>query len=131
LAVEFPVDPTTPPNPELVAFQASQIEALGKLDVREQANRAQAVVDDVAARTTPISSRYAFTRGQTGEFLSGSQVVAELLKKAEVAINQLVEPGKRTETMKLLRLDRHLLELYAARGRNIANYRARKAQMGL
>jgi len=131
LAQEFPVDPTTPPHPELLAFQTGQIEALKGLDVREQANRAQAVVDDVGAKTSRISSRYAFARNETGEFLSGSQVVAELLKEAAVAINQFVEPGKRADTLKLLPLSRDQLELWAVRGRNIAAYTAVKARYGL
>ena len=63
--------------------------------------------------------------------VSRSEQVAALLKEAAVAVNAFVEPGKRADTLKRLPLDRQLLELYAARGRNIANYRARKAQLGL
>lgn len=45
--------------------------------------------------------------------------------------DHLYRAGQAADTLKRLPLKRQLLELYAARGRNLANYRARKAQLGL
>jgi hypothetical protein len=63
--------------------------------------------------------------------VSRSEQVAALLKEAEVAVNHFVEPGNRADTLKLLRLDRNLLEIYAVRGRNMTSYMQRKAELGL
>jgi hypothetical protein len=62
---------------------------------------------------------------------SGSLIAEALLKDAEPTVNALVEPGKRAETMKLLQVNRHLLELYAVRSRNTTAYTKRKAELGL
>jgi hypothetical protein len=57
--------------------------------------------------------------------------VAALLKKAEVAVNHIVETGKRADTLRLIRLDRNLLEVVAVRGRAMSAYTTRKAALGL
>jgi hypothetical protein len=62
---------------------------------------------------------------------SSSQQVAALLKETEVAVNHFIGPGKRANTLKFLTLSRDQLELWAVRGRNLANYTARKAQLDL
>ena len=50
---------------------------------------------------------------------------------SEVAANHFVEPGNRADTLKLLWLDRNLLEIYTVRGRNMTAYTKRKAELGL
>ena len=63
--------------------------------------------------------------------VSRSEQVAALLKEAEVAVNHFVEPGMRAGTLKLLPLDRNLLEIYAVRGRSTTACAKRKAELGL
>jgi hypothetical protein len=46
-------------------------------------------------------------------------------------VNHIVEPGKRADTLRLIRLDRNLLEVFAVRGRAMSVYTARKAALGL
>jgi hypothetical protein len=75
--------------------------------------------------------QHSMFRRDRGDYPPGSQIVEALLKEGEVVVSTFVEPGERTKTLKLLRLDRHLLELYAVRGRNIAGYTAAKARYGL
>jgi hypothetical protein len=53
-----------------------------------------------------VSARHSLYRRASNDFPSGSEQVAALLKEAEIAVNTIVEPGKRAQTMKLLRLDR-------------------------
>jgi hypothetical protein len=113
----------------LEAGLAAKFDRLGKLSTREQANLAQEVADDFAYRSSDVSMRHSFTRG--GQTPTGHQVVEQLLKDAQPAVDASVEPGKRAETMKLLRCDRQLLELYAVRGRNLSAYSSRKAQLGI
>jgi hypothetical protein len=128
---EWPIDPTEAPYPDLMAFQAGQLEALGKLDVEQQANLAAQVAADIGNRSTPVSARHSLYRRASNDFPSGTEIIAALLKEAEVAVNRFVEPGKRANTLKLLPLSRDQLELWAVRGRNLANYTARKAALGL
>ena len=61
----------------------------------------------------------------------GTQIVEAMLKDAEIAVRALAEPSKRTETLKMLRLDRTLLEHYAVRGKAMMAYAARKAALGV
>ena len=76
----------------------------------------------------PYSAR--FDRS-TNTFMSGAEMVDTLAREAEVAVHQIVEPGKRADTLRLIRLDRNLLEVFAARGRAMSAYTARKAALGL
>jgi hypothetical protein len=82
------------------------------------------VVNDVGTRTSSVSARYAFVRNTAGEFLGGAETVARLVEEATVAVNQFVPAEKRTDTLKLLPLDRGALVLWASRGRNITAYSA-------
>jgi hypothetical protein len=68
--------------------------------------------------------QHSMFRRDRGDYPPGSQIVDTLLKEAEVAVNHFVEPGKHADTLKLLRLDRKLLEIYAVRGRNMTAYAA-------
>jgi hypothetical protein len=83
-----------------MAFQAGQTEALGKLDVERQANLAAQVAADIGNRSTPVSARHSLYRRSGNDFPSGSEQVAALLKEAEVAVNEFVQPGKRADTLK-------------------------------
>jgi hypothetical protein len=131
LAREFPHgDPNTfQQSEELAAHLASKFEKLGQLSVREQAALAAETAADFAYHASDVSMGYSFARG--GVVPTGSQIVEALLRDAEAAVNASVEPGKRAETMKLLRCSRQLLELFAVKGRNRSAYAARRAQLGI
>jgi hypothetical protein len=131
LAHEFPLgDPTTFRQSEmLTAGLAAKFEKLGQLTVREQAALAQQTAEDFAYHASDVSMNYSFARG--GVVPTGLSIVEALLRDAEPAVNASIEPGKRAETMKLLRCDRRLLELYAVKGRNRTAYANRKAQLGI
>jgi hypothetical protein len=71
------------------------------------------------------------TRHSSKPCYPSEEIVENLAREAEVAVNHFVEPGKRADTLRLLRLDRNLLEIYAARGRAMSAYTKRKAELGL
>jgi hypothetical protein len=131
LAREFPHGDTSKfqQSEELAAHLAAKFETLGKLPVREQADLAAETAADFAYHASDVSMGYSFARG--GVVPTGSQIVEALLRDAEAAVNASVEPGKRAETMKLLRCSRQLLELFAVKGRNREAYARRREQLGL
>jgi hypothetical protein len=131
LAREFPQgDPSQfQQSEELAAHLAAKFETLGKLTVREQANLAAETAKDFAYHASDVSMGYSFARG--GVTPTGLSIVEHLLADAEGEVNASVEPGKRAETMKLLRCSRQLLELFAVRGRNRKAYADRKTQLGI
>ena len=131
LARDFPHgDPNTfQQSEELATHLASKFERLGQLSVREQADLAKETAADFAYHASDVSMGYSFARG--GVVPTGSQIVEALLRDAEAAVNASVEPGKRAETMKLLRCSRQLLELFAVKGRNREAYARRREQLGL
>jgi hypothetical protein len=114
----------------LSAYYGRQIEALGKLDPERQSAMAQSVANDLQERTSRVAMPYVRFNRETNSFPRGSEIVDAPLKEAEVAVNHFVEPGKRADTLKLLRLDRNLLEIYAVRGRSMMAYTKRKASLG-
>ena len=109
----------------------AKIDQLSGLSTREQAGLAQQTADDFGYRASDASLRYSTYRRETGNYLSGSQIVEALSKEAEPAVAAIAKPGEQTKMMSVLRLDRNLLELMAIRGLNIAAYSNRKAALGL
>jgi hypothetical protein len=71
------------------------------------------------------------TRNEAGEFLSSSQIVAKLLGRGRGCGQSVRRTRQTADTFKPLPLSREHLELCASRGRNLAAYTARKAQLGL
>ena len=131
LAREYPQgDPSKfQQSEEMAAHLASKFERLGQLSVREQADLAKETAADFAYHASDVSMGYSFARG--GVTPTGLSIVEHLLADAEGEVNASVEPGKRAETMKLLRCSRQLLELFAVRGRNRKAYADRKTQLGI
>jgi hypothetical protein len=109
----------------------AKFDRLSGLSTREQGELAQQTADDLGYRASDASIRHSVYRRETGNYSTGNQVLEALLKEAEPAVAAITKPGEQTKFMSLLRLDRDLLELLAVRGRNIAAYAARKAQLGL
>jgi hypothetical protein len=66
-----------------------------------------------------------------GGLPTGAAIVEALLKDVEPAVNRLAKPGEANAIAQLLRPDRNLLELMAARGRNMTAYVNRKRELGL
>ena len=64
-------------------------------------------------RNTDTGADWETPLGQCDHF---SEIVDTLAREAEVAVNHIVEPGKRADTPRLIRLDRNLLEVFAVRG---------------
>jgi hypothetical protein len=95
------------------------------------AGLAQQTADDFGYRASDASFRHSTYRRETGNYLTGNQIVEALLKEAEPAVAAIAKPGEQTKMMSLLRLDRNLLELMAVRGRNLTGYANRKSQLGL
>ena len=69
--------------------------------------------------------------GDAMRALAGSSTSRRPAEGSEVAVNHFVEPGKRADTLKLLPIDRNLLEIYAVRGRSTTACAKRKAELGL
>jgi len=84
-------------------------------------------VDPSPLQIFTLATGQKFASFVTGAAVGSPSCWAEV----EVAVNQFVEPGKRADTFKLLPLSRDHLELCASRGRNLAAYTARKAQLDL
>ena len=57
--------------------------------------------------------------------------MAALIEDAKLAINAVAEPEARDQMLKLLKADRKLLELMAARGQAMASYQASRRKHGL
>jgi len=135
LAAEFPagdVSQEIAQEPEAkVAYLTAQFDRIAGLDTREQADIAQRVAGDFANRASVTSMRHSGYQRAMGSYPSGTAIVDALIAEAEPAINAATWIGDRQKTLQLLRLDRQMLELWAARGRNVAAYAARKAQLGL
>jgi hypothetical protein len=109
----------------------AKIDRLSGLSAREQASLAQQTADDFGYRASDASFRHSTYRRETGNYLTGNQIVEALLEEAEPAVAAIAKPGEHTKVMSLLRLDRNLWELMAVRGRNLTGYANRKSQLGL
>jgi hypothetical protein len=134
LAAEFPSgDPDLKTDlPEQKAERLNlQFDRLSGLSTREQANLAQQVADDFANRTSAVSVPHSRYNRERSGYPTGSAIVEALIREAEPAVNALAEPSERQKVLKLLRLDRQLLELMAVRGQGMTAYAARKRQLGL
>jgi hypothetical protein len=107
----------------------AKLDGLSGLSTREQGELAQQTADDF--RASDASLRHSVYRRETGNYATGNQVLEALLKEAEPAVTAIAKPGEQAKFMSLLRLDRHLLELLAVRGRNMTAYSKRKTALGL
>jgi hypothetical protein len=100
-----------------------------KYTEKQIAEMADATAKDLAHDIGPYSGEY---NRQTGQWstVTGHTRLTELLAAAEPMLAEL-GPDQRKATRDMLKSDRRLLELYAAKGQRKTAYAARKKELGL
>ena len=131
LKQEFPFgDPAEAPVSELLANGISQgFQHLDELPPAELARRADLVASDFADRASRVSFAHSRFDPATGTKPGGYAIVEALVKVAEPAIQALGDADDHDAMRKLIRSDRQLLELFAARGQAMTAFAERKKQL--
>lgn len=132
LKTDFPFGDPAKPMHEMTAKHINgQFEALSNLGVQRQARLAQDTAEDIVAHPSLIANRpYDPERGGQP---SGAEVVQQLVASARPAIyyHSKGDTQAAAELLKLLPLDRQLLERFAHQGRLMTRYAEQRKALGL
>ena len=119
--------------PEHVVEKFSEtFETLHALPAGAQSRLADAVAADFEGQASRVSVVHSRPDPATGTKPTGSAIVERLIRDAEPAVRANADdPSEVPELLRLLKLDRKALEYFAARGRNLTAYAARRKALGM
>jgi hypothetical protein len=133
LAQEFPFGPPTTEFPaHLAEHFKSRIEILTQQEPRQLARLTDAVASEIADRPSRVSVMHGRFDRATGTRPGGHEIVRGLLEDAAPVIAaQTTTLADRDKLVQALRADRQLLEHFAARGQEVAQFAASKKAKGI
>jgi hypothetical protein len=131
LAQEYPLGEPTAALPEHHRdFLSTQVDRLANLDGTALTRMADQVATECDDQVSRVSAPHSAYDRATGQKPGGHAIVRAMLADAEPIIAANVKPADQAAFRKALAADRKLLEIFAARGQEVAGYAARKKHYG-